>query len=125
MMPGTKEWCAPEWYPGFSTTDITVAKRMDVYSFGLLCAWMLFFAGNNKADWDLHQDLNSIEAGHGRIFDLVLTSSFSEDAKARPIEILKTSLPQENEKGCLDFQLIIQLLSPLRYGMFKQVPRIL
>ncbi|KAF2814366.1 kinase-like protein [Mytilinidion resinicola] len=36
--PRTPGWCAPEWHPrGFSFKD---AKKMDVYSYGLLCAWI-------------------------------------------------------------------------------------
>ena len=42
IMPKSRIWSAPEHHcRGFSPTE---AKRMDVYSFGLLCLWLLFGA---------------------------------------------------------------------------------
>jgi serine/threonine protein kinase len=43
LMPKTVPWNAPEHHHrGFSPQD---AKRMDIYSFGLLCLWILFEPG--------------------------------------------------------------------------------
>ena len=39
FLPKSRPWNAPEHhYMGF---DITAAKKMDVYSFGMLCLWIL------------------------------------------------------------------------------------
>jgi serine/threonine protein kinase len=41
LVTGTPLWCAPE----NNGDEVTVneAKRMDVYSFALVCCWILFF----------------------------------------------------------------------------------
>ena len=39
FLPRSKPWNAPEWDPRGFTID--QAKRQDVYSFGLLCLWLL------------------------------------------------------------------------------------
>ncbi len=39
FLPRSKPWNAPEWDPRGFTVD--QAKRQDVYSFGLLCLWLL------------------------------------------------------------------------------------
>ena len=42
LVPQTRPWEAPEWHHRFFA--VLDAKRMDIYSFGLLCLW-LFFKG--------------------------------------------------------------------------------
>jgi tetratricopeptide (TPR) repeat protein len=39
-LPRSQEWCAPEWHARSHT--IEQARRMDVYSYGLLAYWILF-----------------------------------------------------------------------------------
>ena len=38
----THGWIAPEWHHRNFTTDVAGAKKMDIYSFGLVCRWLLF-----------------------------------------------------------------------------------
>jgi len=49
LLPKTLHWEAPEWHHrGF---QISAAKKTDIYSFGLLCLWVLFneqFVGNSR-----------------------------------------------------------------------------
>ena len=42
-MPEIEPWNAPEWHDRSFKPE--QAKRMDVYSFGLLCFWLIFKAG--------------------------------------------------------------------------------
>jgi len=42
-IPSTKPWSAPEWHLRGHTFD--GAKKMDVYSYGLLCLWLLCKSG--------------------------------------------------------------------------------
>ena len=42
-MPRSEPWCAPEF--GDRQFRPLEAKRMDIYSFAMLCAWLLFGAG--------------------------------------------------------------------------------
>ena len=40
ILPKSRPWNAPEHHPGeFNTQE---AKKTDVYSFGMLCLWLLF-----------------------------------------------------------------------------------
>jgi hypothetical protein len=50
-MPKTPRWHAPEWAKrgGFSFTE---AQKMDSYSFGLVCLWLLLY--NSLDPLDLH-----------------------------------------------------------------------
>jgi hypothetical protein len=38
LLPKTERWCAPEWHPRHFT--IRDAKKTDIYSFGMICAWL-------------------------------------------------------------------------------------
>lgn len=42
-MPGSRPWVAPEWHHCGFTTDHVGAMKMDAYSFGALCLWILFY----------------------------------------------------------------------------------
>jgi hypothetical protein len=39
-MPITEPWNAPEWNSG--RFDLSAAMKMDAYSFGMLCLWVVF-----------------------------------------------------------------------------------
>jgi serine/threonine protein kinase len=46
--PQTPGWCAPEWHPrGFT---IKKAKKLDIFSYGLLCAWIFLQGKVDTAD---------------------------------------------------------------------------
>ncbi len=60
-MPKTWPWHAPELADTPFAANIMAAKRMDAFSFGLVCAWLLFFnwAGENRVfedDFDSQQE---------------------------------------------------------------------
>ena len=59
LMPRTPHWTAPEWHhrPMHSASAI----RMDVYSFGLLCLWLLFYHGGETVRRNFYKDLESGE----------------------------------------------------------------
>jgi serine/threonine protein kinase len=40
LLPKSRPWNAPEHY--FGEFEVTDAKKTDVYSFGILCLWVLF-----------------------------------------------------------------------------------
>jgi hypothetical protein len=61
LMPGSQHWLAPEWGPNI-TTNLEGALKMDVYAFGLLCIWLLFYnvVGNNTLEF--YEDTKSEQA---------------------------------------------------------------
>ena len=47
-MPKSAYWTAPEW--GKTGTRFSGAKKMDAYSFGMLCLWLLFFSTQGEGN---------------------------------------------------------------------------
>lgn len=60
-MPGSQGWVAPEWGPNI-ITNLEGALKMDIYAFGLLCIWLLFYNihGNNTTEF--YEDTKSGQA---------------------------------------------------------------
>ena len=77
-IPRSLPWEAPEWHPRSFGRE--TAKKMDIYSFGLLCLWLLF-----PAD-DLHSPgLPNIN------LDLAFSSTSEDNVMMRKFQDLKTS----------------------------------
>ena len=59
LMPRTPHWTSPEWHhrPMHSASAI----RMDFYSFGLLCLWLLFYNSRETESRNFYKDLESDE----------------------------------------------------------------
>lgn len=53
FMPRTLHWTAPEWHHRGITS--TSAVKMDIYSFGLLCLWLLFYRDGETTSTLAHQ----------------------------------------------------------------------
>jgi hypothetical protein len=47
-MPATEPWVAPEWSHNNATTDPEGARKMDLFSLGALCFWLLFHNNDNN-----------------------------------------------------------------------------
>jgi len=47
-MPATEGWVAPEWNHRNVTTNSDGAQKMDIFSLGALCLWLLFYNNKNK-----------------------------------------------------------------------------
>src|SRR5436305_6144975 len=59
-MPRTAYWVAPEWHHrGFTTAG---AMKMDMYSFGMLCLWVLFYNIQGNVTCDFRNNLDSAKA---------------------------------------------------------------
>ncbi|KAF8853232.1 kinase-like protein [Acephala macrosclerotiorum] len=77
-IPRSLPWEAPEWHSRYFNRE--TAKRMDIYSFGLLCLWLLF-----PAD-DLHSPrLPNIN------LDLAFSTTTEDNAIMRKFQELKAS----------------------------------
>jgi serine/threonine protein kinase len=117
-MPGTPRWCSPEWYPGFATTDIMDAKRMDAYSFGLLCAWLLFNdtfpSTQQNFDGESHPN-NTMLAVVG---DLNSSSGISAIMKRQLYDLFDKTLVHDSLQRCSEFWQMMRLLSPKRYALY-------
>jgi serine/threonine protein kinase len=110
-LPGTPGWCAPEWHHRYTTTDVVAAKKIDVYSFGLLCAWLLF--PTSLAGTQQHTDeypspeevLSSALAG------LEAAGEISDATQLQLHKMFDSTLAREPGERCSDFEPILKQLS--------------
>jgi serine/threonine protein kinase len=118
-MPGTPGWCAPEWYPRFAATDITVAKKMDMFSFGLLCAWLLFQTISPCMHQDLDNESRPNEKFPFAVAELISSVVISATNKQQLYEFFNRALILDSRRRCSEFEHILPLLSPKRYVCLK------
>jgi len=114
FIPQSRPWNAPEYDPSENLSCEFIpsrAKRMDIYSFGMICVWFLFaeyFAGRKplpeSALWALKTFLLD---GKPRAARNILEDLKNEDNLLRVAhDILKSeNTMNELEKGCLELLL--------------------
>ena len=56
-MPFSGIWTAPDWH--YRKILPKQGRKMDVYSFGMLCLWLLFYNQTTSRDRDFKKDLAS------------------------------------------------------------------
>ena len=113
-MPRSKPWTAPEWHEWeFSPLE---ARKMDAYSFGMLCLWLLFYKNDSRPDREFEEvlkDENTQVLEHA--LGLVNTVAGIDVKKKNNIQkVLRSTLVQEPTERNSDFGEILQLLSPNR-----------
>ena len=138
IIPGKGPWDAPEYHARPFRPE--QAKQMDVYSFGLLCYWLIFEA-NFSDDIALRRD-TSPQRDHavnvsrcqperdllrlwkkdnqliGWICRRVgASSAFDNSMKGRLVSLFRLTLALNPTERCLDFGRLIQLLTPWRYAL--------
>jgi serine/threonine protein kinase len=111
-MPRSKYWTAPEWHEReFLPIE---ARRMDSYSFGMLCLWLLFYNNNASGDRDFEMDIGdtSMEVlDHAlRLIETITCPELQQSAKIQ--RLLSLTLAQDPRERTSDFSEILQLLSP-------------
>ena len=113
LMPGSPHWAPPEWHHHYET-DVEGAKRMDSYSFGLLCLWLLYY--NTDSEPNSNRDFFE-DVGAGKVtldFACGLTKAsldLSDQEKDDLDQLFNLTLAFESYKRCSDFQQLINLLS--------------
>ena len=113
-LPRSKHWTAPEWHEReFLPVQ---ARRMDAYSFGMLCLWLLFYKNNSRPDRELEgvlEDANTQVLDHA--LGLVDKTAFIDVQQKDNIQkLLRLTLSREPMERTSDFCEILQLLSPTR-----------
>ena len=91
VMPRSKPWVAPEWEDrcGFTLSD---AQKMDAYSFGMLCLWLLLDVSLNDLEIkrELEEDMaafahelvesqDTLQAVQRENFNILFSSTLSND----------------------------------------------
>lgn len=89
------------------------AIRMDIYSFGLLCLWLLFYNGGETEGHDFYKDLESKETASIFARRLVDEMNVADDdvAKRNLYQLFNMSLAIDPADRCSDLDQLVCLLT--------------
>jgi serine/threonine protein kinase len=112
LMPCSETWVAPEYVKG-QEYRLSDAKKMDAYSFGMLCLWLLLF------DFPGPLDLNTLRR---RETDMIVLANELAERKAdlnvlqrqNLSKIFSLTLSDKPDKRTLNFDKILACLTTKR-----------
>lgn len=112
LMPCSTPWVAPEWEEGYEFRFCD-AKKMDAYSFGMLCFWLLLF------DFPGPLNLNTLRRGDT---DMMALANELVERKAdlnvlqrqKLSELFSLTLINKPDERTLDFDKILSCLTTQR-----------
>jgi serine/threonine protein kinase len=112
-MPKSRYWTAPEWHHrGFAITD---AKKMDIYSFGILCFWLLLYNAQEDTTCDFDDNLNSsksiLDFAHQSITAI---AGLDNQRKHNLTQLFDLTLANNPAERSSDFNQLIHLFAPHR-----------
>lgn len=113
-MPYTELWMAPEWHHGMFLP--IQARKMDAYSFGLLCLWLLFYNKGANQDRNFEKDLEDSqkEPLHHACEWLRATADLENWEKENMQKLFRSTLAQDPAVRTANFNELLELLSPYR-----------
>ena len=132
-MPHIEPWNAPEYHDRYFRPE--EAKQMDVYSFGLLCFWLVFQAGSSgnlrlPPDTILksgqffsferdepENNLLQVWKGNDRLINWLCwlieeDDRFDSVAKSRWLLFFRSTLAFEPQSRCVEFEILLDGLTP-------------
>lgn len=110
----SKPWQAPEWHHrGILPTQ---ARKMDAYSFGMLCIWLLFYNKAGDRDQKFEKDLEDPQRDSSHhAFELLEVSADLENwEKCNMQKLFRSTLAQDPIDRAESFTDLLELLSPNR-----------
>lgn len=112
-MPRSLYWVAPEWHSrGFTTAD---AMKMDMYSFGMLCLWLLFYNTQENTTGDFYSSLDSAKTVLVLAHQLIIATAGLDDQKRSNLnQFFNLTLANNPADRSLDFNHLIRLFTPHR-----------
>jgi len=124
FLPKSRPWNAPEHH--FGEFTVTGAKLTDIYSFGMLCLWILFgsaqtecmtksilfdaFTGLRPPIEQL-KDGNELEAITDQLIDSIPLASFNDEHRIRLKEFFSLTVQLNPENRASDIGKLVGLLS--------------
>lgn len=112
-MPRSQYWVAPEWHHrGFSRA---AAVKMDIYSFGMLCLWLLCFKSQENTDNDFYGYLASARTLVDLAHEAITAMIGLEEQKRRDLsQLFDLTLAKKPAERSSNFNQLIPLCIPLR-----------
>ena len=117
-MPYSELWTAPERH--HREILPIQARKMDAYSFGILCLWLLFYNKGANRDLNFKKDLkDSQKELSGHAFELLRASADLENwEKDNMKKVFRSTLAQDPAERTANFDELLELLSPHRLVQF-------
>ena len=115
-MPRSGHWTAPEYhYRGFTPTN---AMKMDAYSLGMLCLWLLWLPCRGDrldADREFRKALDAHKEALDLAFELVRTTEGVADKDRDNIQqFFRLTLAKNRDERTSNFNELLGYLSPNR-----------
>lgn len=112
-VPRSLYWVAPEWHNrGFTTAD---AMKMDMYSFGMLCLWLLFYNTPENTTGDFYSSLNSAKTVLVLAHELVIAmTGLDNQRRSNLSQFFNLTLANNPADRSPDFNHLIRLFTPHR-----------
>ena len=118
-IPISEPWNAPEYSDHLFRPES--AKKMDIYSFGLLCAWLLFEAGCPGGFW-LPPDTN-LESDQYFSLEPRLSGLLREDQRLNSnmkdnlVRFFCSTLAFDPKSRSMELEQLLEVLVPSRYAL--------
>jgi serine/threonine protein kinase len=112
-MPKSLYWVAPEWHHrGFTTAD---AMKMDIYSFGMVCLWLLFYNTQENTTGDFYSSLGSAKTVLDLAHQLIIAMDSLDDQRRSNLnQLFNLTLADNQAERSPDFNHLIRLFAPHR-----------
>lgn len=114
IMPYSELWTAPEQH--HREILPLQARRMDAYSFGMLCLWLFFYSKSEDRDRNFRRDLeNPQKKPLSLAYELVAAETGLEDRRRNDIQnTFRLTLAEDPAERAAEFTEILELLSSNR-----------
>ena len=114
LMPNSGVWTAPEQHHrGFLPRQ---ARKMDAYSYGMLCLWLLFYNKSWNRDRDFRKDLEYLPTNlsyHASEW-LRATPDLGNQERVDLQKVFTSTLAQDPTERTANFDELLELVSPSR-----------
>jgi serine/threonine protein kinase len=105
----SQPWNAPEHhYRGFKLSE---AMKTDIYSFGMLCLWLLFRGNKKYPKQDLLKELKSKDKLPALAYELITTTGLNDEQKRDLYSFFNSTLVKDPDRRSSDIKQLVQLLA--------------
>jgi hypothetical protein len=113
-MPRSQYWVAPEWHHRLKV-NVIGAMKMDAFSFGTLCLWLLFYNTPGDSKHRFYTDLKSGISRPVLASQYVKTTAGLEDQmRSNLYPLFERTLCSDPIDRTADFTQLLDLLAPQR-----------
>lgn len=138
QMPKSPIWHAPEWHDGQFQPE--AAKRMDIFSFGLVCLWMLFGVGLSLTPMKVDERFISFDENYSGTQNLLkewkavcerdelvtwaislIPKDLEPKWRSNLTSFFESTVTFDPQRRDLDVRRLLHLLAPARYVCGKTI----